>query len=300
MVLVGALAFPNQAHAQSDPEAAEALFLAGRDLMEKKDYAAACPKFAESDRLDPSSGARINLADCEEKLGHVASAWRHWQEAIELIPSNDPRLPGVNKRKADVEKRVPRLTLKASVALPADTVVLRDGVAVGLGALEVALPVDPGVHAIIVRLPGHKDWKESVTLKEGERRELQLKLGDEEAAVPPLQPAPVIRETPPSKAPRTAGFVLLGVGGAGLIFGGVMGALAIDRKGALDSLCDPVKMCTPAGADAASAGRAFAITSTIGFIVGALAIAGGAVLVLTAPKAKKTMAFGPGFVEGTF
>src|SRR5215475_7527661 len=103
VMLALALVVPAPARAQSDPEAAEALFLAGRDLMDKKNYAAACPKFAESDRLDPSSGARINLADCEEKLGHVAAAWRHWQEAIELIPSNDPRLPGVNKRRADVE-----------------------------------------------------------------------------------------------------------------------------------------------------------------------------------------------------
>jgi hypothetical protein len=302
-VLVGVLALPRAARAQNDPAAAEALFLAGRDAMERKDYAAACPKFAESDRLDPSSGAHINLADCEERLGHVASAWRHWQEAIELIPSNDSRLPGVMKRKADVEKRVPRLTLKSSKPLPAGAVVTRDGVEVGLGALEVPLPLDPGVHAVVVRSPGHKDWKESLTLKEGERRDLVLVLGEAEAAAPPplvSLAAPLVREEPPSKTGRIVGFSLLGVGGAGVILGGIMGALAIDRKSAVTSLCYPAQTCTPAGADAAGSGRAFAIVSTIGFVVGALAIAGGVVLVLTSPHAKKTLAIGPGGVEGTF
>lgn len=301
LLLLGALLLPASARAQSDPEAAEALFLAGRDLMEKKDYAAACPKFAESDRLDPSSGARINLADCEEKLGHVASAWRHWQEAIELIPAGDTRLPGVNKRKADVEKRVPRLTLKASIALPAETTVLRDGLAVGLGALEVALPIDPGEHAIVVRAPGYKDWKESVTLKEGERKDFQLKLGEKEVApVPLVTKNSVVRDAPPSAIGKIVGFGLLGVGGAGLVLGGITGIVAIDKKSAVEKGCFPVGTCTPAGADAASAGRTFAVVSTVSFIVGAIAIAGGVTLVLMAPKAKKNIGIGPGFVEGTF
>jgi tetratricopeptide (TPR) repeat protein len=300
VILAGALALPARAHAQTDPEAAEALFLAGRDAMDRKDYAAACPKFAESDRLDPSSGARINLADCEEKLGRVAAAWRHWQEAIELIPSNDPRLPGVMKRRSDVEKRVPRVTLKSSAPLPASAVVLRDGVEVGIGALEVPLPLDPGAHTVIVRAPGHKDWKEDFTLKESERRDLTLGVGEVEATAPPPVTPPVVREGPPSKTGRYVGYGLLGLGGVGIVVGSITGALAIDRKNALTGLCQPVGTCTPAGADAASAGRAFATVSTVAVIVGAVAIAGGVVLVLTAPKAQKTIAIGPGLVEGTF
>lgn len=301
MALIGVVLAPARARAETDPEAAEALFLAGRDAMEKKDYAAACPKFAESDRLDPSSGARINLADCEEKIGRVAAAWRHWQEAIELIPSNDPRLPGVKKRRADVEKLVPRLTLKSSTPLPSGAVVMRDGVEVGIGALEVALPLDPGAHTILVKAPGHKDWREDLTLKESERRDVQLALGPAEEIQAPIVPKPIaVREAPPSAIGKYAGFGLIGLGGVGIAIGSITGVLAIDKKNALPAQCNPALTCTPAGADAASSGRAFATISTVGIIVGAIAIAGGVLLVLTAPKAQKKIAIGPGTLEGTF
>src|SRR5262249_55537702 len=49
-----------------DPAAAEALFRQGRQAMEAKDFATACPKFAESQRLDPAVGTLMNWATCEE------------------------------------------------------------------------------------------------------------------------------------------------------------------------------------------------------------------------------------------
>src|ERR1700722_15525033 len=76
--------FPGAARAQADSDKrAASLFEEGRKLMADRRYSEACPKFAESERLAPSGGAVLNLADCLEKLGHLAGAWRRFNEAAE-------------------------------------------------------------------------------------------------------------------------------------------------------------------------------------------------------------------------
>lgn len=53
---------------------AQALFEQGRALVIKGRAETACPKFEESQRLDPGLGTQFNLADCYERLGRLASA----------------------------------------------------------------------------------------------------------------------------------------------------------------------------------------------------------------------------------
>jgi hypothetical protein len=81
--LLGAILLSGSASAQtsSDKAAAQALFDAGKRLLSERKYAEACPKLAESQRLDPAPGTLMNLADCYEKAGLTASAWATWLEA---------------------------------------------------------------------------------------------------------------------------------------------------------------------------------------------------------------------------
>ncbi len=58
-----------------DKALAESLFESGRQLMDEGKFAEACDKFQSSNDEDPSPGALINLAGCQEKLGKTASAW---------------------------------------------------------------------------------------------------------------------------------------------------------------------------------------------------------------------------------
>ena len=64
-----------QAPTSTDKVAAEALFEEGRRLVAAGSFVDACPKFADSQRLDPSPGTLLNLASCYEKLGRSATAW---------------------------------------------------------------------------------------------------------------------------------------------------------------------------------------------------------------------------------
>src|SRR5579884_2436455 len=84
------------AQEQSSEAAATALFDQGRSLMQQGKYADACPKLAESERLAPSGGTLLNLADCYEHTGQTASAWAAWKDAAARANAAG---------KADVEKR---------------------------------------------------------------------------------------------------------------------------------------------------------------------------------------------------
>ncbi|HEX5098164.1 MAG TPA: hypothetical protein VFV94_01635, partial [Polyangiaceae bacterium] len=56
---------------------AEALMAAGK-------VAEACPRYAESQKLDPQLGTLLHLADCLEKKGQTASAWAAFRDASEI------------------------------------------------------------------------------------------------------------------------------------------------------------------------------------------------------------------------
>src|SRR5690348_15501816 len=75
------LSFSHVARAEGDKATAEALFSEGRRLMASGDYAAACEKFAASQKHDPGLGTSLNLADCYEKSGRTASAWAEFRDA---------------------------------------------------------------------------------------------------------------------------------------------------------------------------------------------------------------------------
>ena len=87
---VTSVGVPSLARADSslaDKAAAQSLFDEGRKLMTEGKFAQACPKLAESQKLDPGVGTQFNLADCYERLGQTASAWAGFLEAASTAKS---------------------------------------------------------------------------------------------------------------------------------------------------------------------------------------------------------------------
>jgi hypothetical protein len=250
--------------ARADSVTAEALFQSGRDAMEKGDVKAACDRFEESYRLDPRPGTALNLGNCRERLGQVASAWQRFREASQTLAADDPRLPIAKERAAALANKVPKLVLR----VPEDAngwVVLRDGVELGAASLNLALPVDPGPHRIEVRAPGNAPWVTTADLALGEQREVVLIAGTPEASAHAQTSRPPADSAGSSR--RTLGWVLGGVGVAGVAGSLVTGAMVLSKDSIVDRECLD-KRCSQLGLDAAESGRTLSTVSTIAAVAG--------------------------------
>lgn len=281
------LALPGRAHAQQ--AAADALFDSARAAMAKGAFAAACEQFRASDKLDPAVGTELNLADCEEQRGHLASAWELYRTVAEKLPETDERLPFARARVASLAARLPRLTLELAPGAPKDCTV-RDGqVELGSAVFGIALPVEPGAHELIVSAPGFGSRAFQVQLGEGQAQTLIVSPGNPRGVAPaanPTPPPPAAVEPGPVSHSRL-GFALGGVGVAGLGLGAVAGLIVLGKQHTVNDECHPDKSCTSAGVAAASSGHTWQVASNVGWVVGAAALGAGAYLLLTSgPSAK--------------
>jgi hypothetical protein len=281
-----------------DPAAAEAVFKEGRKLAERGDYAAACPRFAESLRLDPAPGTRLNLADCEEHLGKLASAWQDYQRAIGQLAASDDRLSIARARVSALDRRIPRIVVKLPDDAPADTVVLKDDDAIEPGDLGLPVPIDPGEHTIVVRAKGHADRRYAVAMKEAELRDLDVDLGDGDGSAP--RSSSRKRGAPTHGGGRTTvGLVVGGLGVVGLGVAAYTGLALRDRKQTVEAECDPVtKLCSDRGAQAAADGRTLLPINAAAWAVGVLGVGAGAYLLLTSDGGATRTAIGPALVAG--
>lgn len=294
LLVLGALLAPAAALADEPPKpdkatikAADAAFEKGKDLLQKKKYAEACAAFEESVQLVPAIGAKLNVARCYEQWGKTATAYRHYSSAHEMaIAANDERAQQITERMEALDREVPKLTIALPPGLqaPPGLAVLLDGAALAHAELGKPQRVDPGAHAVVVRIPDKDDQAFEVTSEAKNASELVLPL-EAEAKAPelPLE-APAPKD--PGRSRRLAGLL---AGGAGLVGLGVATYLAIDANGDYDDAfaahCSAaLKECTAVGQSAIDDARSQGTAATIVGGIALAAVATGAVLYLTAPK----------------
>jgi len=265
-----------------DPAAAEALFRQGRAASEKQDFKTACAKFRESNRLDPAVGTVFNIADCEEKLGRLATSWTLFQEVVQRLPPADNRRAIAEQRAAKLEPRVPKLSIHLQAAERGEITVRRDGVSLGSASLDTALPVDPGEHVVVVEAPGTRPAEFRSRVSEGESAVLTVTPGAPLGATepPPPPPNPELKTPPPN---HTAAYVIGAVGIAGLVTGAIAGVLVLDKKSTVNSECVG-KQCSQAGVDAANAGKTLGVITTVGLVTGVVGLGAASYLFVSVPS----------------
>jgi hypothetical protein len=281
--------------AQEPDDRARELFLEGREEVQRGDVEAGCRKLFESHELAPEAvGPMLNVADCDERAGRLATAWRRFRRAAELAPPDDHRRQFAAKRAEALEPRVPRVRLELPADAPEGTRVTQDGVDLDEGALGATRMLDPGVYRFVVHAPGHHDRAFEVVLTASMVHRMGLQLGPPTAELtrigdPP--PTTISFSTPPAgpaddglSGRAMAGWVTGGVGAAGIVLGIVTGVLVAVHAGTYDDHCDDQGNCDQEGLDAASAGKPLAIVSPVSFAIGGAAVAVAIPLLLSSPE----------------
>jgi serine/threonine-protein kinase len=282
----------------NDRVAAEALFDEGRNLVAAGKLAEACPKFADSQRLDPSPSTLLNLASCWEKLGRTATAWVTYKEAASASHALG-RADYVATAQRHADALAPKLArITVEVPHPVEGLELRrDGMVVSSVECGQAIPVDPGTHTIQARAPGHAEWSVATVALEGSLvtvtvpalEALPAAAQPPSTTAPPLSapesaPAAPAAEAPPrakgESSLRTTGVVIGSAGIAGLVIAGTFAAFAKARYD--DSLknCEQgnPNLCNATGVSQRGDARTYGDVATVAVSIGAPALVGGAVL----------------------
>lgn len=257
-------------NAGTDRQIAETLFEQGRALMEQKKYAEACPKLAESQRLDPGGGTLLNLALCHELEGKTASAQSEFKEALGQAAKDGraDREELAREHLAGLEKRVMRIV----VVVPKPYDVTLDGSKLSPAAWGIAIAVDPGEHRVVAEAEGATRWQSIVDAKEeGRTYRVEVPLLDHAKEESPAQARPRPRI---ERVQHPAFWWLLG-GGAAVFAGGIgTGIVALQADRYIDDNCIAARdFCRVNDAgDAADRATTFAWISTAALTLGAAAI----------------------------
>jgi serine/threonine-protein kinase len=290
---------------------ADALFNEGRALVDAGKFSEACPRFEESQRLDPGLGTLLNLAACYESVGRLASALTAFRSAEEQAraagPGEKKREQAAADRARSLESRVARLTIiVAAGERPSGFLVTRDGVPVPALDFGRRIAVDPGTVVIEATATGFESFRAEVMV--------DVATGTQVVDIPALAPrnggedrggggdggggdggGPVGGDTGGGSGGRKT-FALVAVGGGVALLGAGV-ALGFTAKGKYDDVActagdGPPTGCSPAELDAIDSARTRGNLGTIVGGVGVVAIVAGAVLYLTAP-AQRAVAVSP-------
>ncbi len=289
-LLACGVALGGAAPARAQSAEAEVLFRDGRKLIKAGKLAEGCDKIEASERLESSVGALLNLGDCREKLGELASAWAAFRKAearAKHAGADEKRRAEARRRAALIEPRLLYLVLQ--VERPADgLVVRRDGAPVDAELWNTAVPVDPGTYEITAEATGRRPWRTVVPMDARLRRRV--------VSVPMLEPvlparleslplpAATLREPSAPRRPArwstprkvSAAFAAAGAGvlGAGAYFAWRAGDLA-ERS---DRRCPEVACGDPEGLRLNAEAREAATRANVLFAAGGAAAATAAVL----------------------
>ncbi|HEY8077454.1 MAG TPA: hypothetical protein VIF62_25185 [Labilithrix sp.] len=254
-----ALVAPRVLADEADRPLAQQLFDDARALLEKGNYAEACPKFAESQRLDPGGGTLLNLAWCHELQGRTATAWSEFHDALAQA-ERDARQDREDFARQHIKDLEPKL-VRIDVQVPPEVAarnpdVMLDRSRLPSAAWGTAVPVDPGEHRVTVEANGVAPFAVTVDAN---------KPGTTFPVVVPSLPE-LVAPVPVVESRRSTEFwIVLGGAGALAATSVVTGLVALNANAYVKDNCDSARdFCRVSDAsDAATRAKTFAWVSTI-------------------------------------
>jgi len=289
----------------SDRAGARAAAMAGVEAFDAEKWQEALDYFLRAESIVHSPVHLSYIGRARAKLGQLVLA----REALMKVVHEQANSPAAEAAKeeaeetlAEIEPRIPQLTIQVEGADGRTFEVTVDGSPIKAALVGIPGPVDPGKH-LVRATAGKVQTEQEVTLAEAEKKTLTLTLppplpGEDAEAAPAA--ATTATAPPPDEAkPAGKGSGLLigsivgfGVGAAGIGFGVAFGLVASDKNEQASQLClgavdnrscsglseaDPVALQVQELDAAAADAR---MISTIGFVAGGVGLAVGTTLLI--------------------
>ncbi len=275
-----ALAEPSAA----DRATARSLAGEGYQALQAKDYAAAADRFSRADALVHAPTLMIDWARALVGMGKLVEAQERYEQIIrEGVEAKSPKSwqRALNDSGSELAQLKPRLAwITIIVSGSSEARVSIDGVAVPPAAVGVRRAVNPGGRVVRVTAKGYLPQKMALELAEGGDSKADFTLEPDPDAqapkAPPESPRPV--SVPPESHDSTLTYVAFGFGGAGLVLGGVTGALALNKRSKLSDACDAAGNCRSDQDSALHSYHTLGTVSGVGFAVGVAGLGAGVAL----------------------
>ena len=297
ILLAVAIVSPAPATAQPEPTPAELdqarqSFAQARKLEDAGKWAEALELLKKVAEVRTTPQVRFHIALCQENLGLWTQALDGFalaaREAVGVAPDV---IKESNQHVNALEKRIPTLTVRVNGAAPGDELLL-DRRPIPMGDPPLPVRVDPGNHVLEVKRGDAIVGKVEFAIDPGSSRRIDTEVQ------PPPPPGPPPTATPTQRPPdtttssgiaqRTIGWIALGVGGAAVIATGVFAGL---RAGAVsdveDACASDLGACKGEPGDVdpiRERGETYSTLVNVFAITAGVCVAGGLVLVLTAPS----------------
>ena len=300
-----------QAQSDEDRATARELGQQGFAALDGKDYKVAEDRLRRADKLVHAPTLLLGLARALAGQHKFVEAQETYQRIIrEGVPPGAPEAfkNALEAARSEVSAVAPLLggvTIVVTAAGGGTVPNLKvsiDGTPVNAASLGVRRLIDPGPHVINVTADGYRPAEARIAVAEGGTADAPVKLEKDPNWVAPTTaptasvgtPAPTdtgaVPPVPTAGGEEQGGgipsyvpWIGFGVGAAGLILGGVTGAIALGDHSTL------AKACTngSCGSDQQSkidSYHTMGALSTTGFIVGGVGVAAGAILFFLQPK----------------
>jgi hypothetical protein len=281
------VAAPRTARAQGAPadvSRARELFVQASDLRDQGDLPGALEKFKAAHVLADNPITTFEVARTYAALGKLVEA-RDAYASIAHLPLQADETERATKARRDGAKaaedlraRLPTLSVKVAVPLS----ITLDDEALPAAALDVPRAVNPGTHHLVGTGAGGVRAEQTINLREGESRVVELEVPLEPKVQLPAQVAlpmsPQVEAPPP---PRGSGnhfgpfaYAGFGVGAAGFLSGSIFAAATLSKASSISTHCSTTD-CEQTGTDAAHSARDLGIASVVSYTLSAIGVGVG-------------------------
>ena len=185
---------PAFAQSAADKATARNLATAGIKLYQQQKFEEALDKLKRAQELYDAPVHLLYMARCYVKLGKLVEGAESYRRLVRTeLDANSPEVfqtavSDGEKELAEVEPRVPTLTINVEPSTVAGLQIVLDGEPVSAAVVGVERPVNPGERVVSAEAPGYLKVETSAMVKEGQTQQVSLRLEVDPDA--PKEPPP--------------------------------------------------------------------------------------------------------------